>query len=118
MPVVGAVVVIVVAFQDWAAAGGFLERDFVFCTFCRKVSVLCLSAGVSSARLVLVCSGLLFCSDCSIVNPPPQILGALAGAGLATIFLDSTSGGFNALADGIDVSTAIYEYSLGIPGMQ
>ncbi|CAM9465452.1 unnamed protein product [Laminaria digitata] len=35
-----------------------------------------------------------------------QILGALAGAGLATIFLDSTSGGFNALAEGIDAADA------------
>ena len=35
---------------------------------------------------------------------PAQCIGALAGAGLATIFLDSTRGGFNAFADGIDVS--------------
>lgn len=35
-----------------------------------------------------------------------QIVGALAGAGLATIFLDSTSGGFNALAEGIEAKDA------------
>ena len=29
----------------------------------------------------------------------------MAGAGIGTIFLDSTDGGYNAIADGIDVST-------------
>lgn len=32
-----------------------------------------------------------------------QVLGGIAGAGLATCALDSTSGGFNALASGVNV---------------
>ncbi|CAN0214032.1 unnamed protein product [Ascophyllum nodosum] len=35
-----------------------------------------------------------------------QVLGAMAGAGIGTIFLDSTDGGYNAIADGIDVRDA------------
>lgn len=40
-----------------------------------------------------------------------QVLGGMAGAGLATTFLSSTGGGFNAVADDVDVRLFVrYSY--------
>lgn len=50
---------------------------------------------LSSSKYVSMCPGF----------SAAQVLGALAGAGLATTFLGGTSGGFNAVSPGVTVSS-------------